>query len=191
MNPVPHTMTVPKYARIEYERRFLVDPTRGWQRNTKRYYRLFEDRYLACGRLRVRRIEDSDTGRVAFKLTKKFESDSTFAQPVVSVWLSLTGYEALASLPGHNLSKTRYYDECEGLVFSIRCVSRRIGWTDSLRDRIPNRSIHGAMLAFRNTHAGKSPRISLSQEARCDVDVRYIDVRDPRVRDVHLADISR
>jgi len=27
-------MTVPKYARIEYERRFLVDPTFDWQLNT-------------------------------------------------------------------------------------------------------------------------------------------------------------
>lgn len=112
-------MTVPKYARIEYERRFLVDPTLGWQRNVKPYSKLFEDRYLACGRLRLRRLEDSDTGRVAFKLTKKFESDSMFAQPVVSVWLSLPEYEALARLPGCGLTKRRYYEECDGLVFSI------------------------------------------------------------------------
>jgi CYTH domain-containing protein len=78
-----------------------------------------EDQYLDCGRLRVRRLEDSDTGRVAFKLTKKFESDSMFAQPIISVWLSLAEYEELASLPGRNLSKRRYYDEYDGLVFSI------------------------------------------------------------------------
>lgn len=80
-------MDVPKYARIEYERRFLVDPSFDWQRTVKPYSKLLEDRYLDCGRLRVRRLEDSDTGRVAFKLTKKFESDSVLAQPVVSVWL--------------------------------------------------------------------------------------------------------
>src|ERR1700722_19886175 len=109
-------MTIPKYARIEYERRFLVDPAFDWQRGTKSYSKHIEDRYLAGGRLRVRRLEDSDTGRVAFKLTKKFESNSVFAQPIVSVRLSIAEYEALASLPGHDLSKRRFYNECDGLV---------------------------------------------------------------------------
>jgi CYTH domain-containing protein len=112
-------MKVPKYARVEYERRFLVDPSFDWQRTAKPFSKLFEDRYLDCGRLRVRRLEDSDTGLVAFKLTKKFESDSMFAQPVASVWLSVAECEALRSLPGRDLSKRRYYDECGGLVFSI------------------------------------------------------------------------
>jgi CYTH domain-containing protein len=113
------TMDVPKYARIEYERRFLVDPNANWQRTAKPYSKRFEDRYLDCGRLRVRRLEDSDTGRVAFKLTKKYESDSMFAQPIVSIWLSPAEYEVLTSLPGRDLSKTRYYDEFLGRVFSI------------------------------------------------------------------------
>ena len=42
-----------------------------------------------------------------------------FAQPVVSVHLSLAEYEALTSLPGRYLSKRRYYGEYRGLVFSI------------------------------------------------------------------------
>ena len=64
-------MTVPKYARIEYERRFLVDPNSDWRSFVKPYTKRLADRYLACGRLRLRRLEDSDTGRVAFKMTKK------------------------------------------------------------------------------------------------------------------------
>jgi CYTH domain-containing protein len=112
-------MIVPKYTRIEYERRFLVDPTSVWQRGAKPYSTFLEDRYLDCGRLRVRRLEDSDTGGVSFKLTKKFESDSMFAHPIVSVRLSLAEYESLRSLPGGDLSKRRYYDEYRGLVFSI------------------------------------------------------------------------
>jgi CYTH domain-containing protein len=112
-------MPDPKYSRIEFERRFLVDPDAGWQRTAKPYSRLLEDRYLDCGRLRIRRLEDSDTGRVAFKLTRKFESDSMFAQPVVGIWLSITEYEALRSLPGRDLSKRRHYDEYCGVVFSI------------------------------------------------------------------------
>ena len=46
-------MTVPKYSRIEFERRFLVDPDAGWQRTAKPYSKLLEDRYLDCGRLRL------------------------------------------------------------------------------------------------------------------------------------------
>ena len=112
-------MPDPKYSRIEFERRFLVDPDAGWQRTAKPYSKLLEDRYLDCGRLRIRRLEDSDTGRVAFKLTKKFESDSMFAQPIVSTWLSVTEYEALRSLPGRDLSKRRCCDEYCGVVFAI------------------------------------------------------------------------
>ena len=109
----------PKYTRIEYERRFLVDTTLDWQSGVRPYSKLLEDRYLACGRLRLRRMEDSDTGLVVFKLTKKFDSDSLFSQPVVSVWLSAPEYDALAMLPNYALSKRRYYNECDGAVFSI------------------------------------------------------------------------
>ncbi len=109
----------PKYTRMEYERRFLVDPASDWQQNIKPYSKLFDDRYLSCGRLRLRRIQNSDSNGVAWKLTKKYEPDSPFAQPVVSVWLSEAEYEALKSLDGHNISKRRHYHERDGLVFSI------------------------------------------------------------------------
>ena len=109
----------PRYTRIEYERRFLVDPAADWQRNAKPVSKLLDDRYLTCGKLRLRRIEDSDTDRIAWKLTNKYDSDSPFAQPVVSVWLSSEEYEALSGLPGHSVSKRRYYDERDGLIFSI------------------------------------------------------------------------
>jgi CYTH domain-containing protein len=109
----------PKYARLENERRFLVDPDSGWRLHVKPYSKLFQDRYLDGGRLRLRRLQDSDTGRVAFKLTKKYASESSFSQPIVSVQLSLAEYEALAGLPGRNLTKTRHYDEYEGCLFSI------------------------------------------------------------------------
>jgi len=112
-------MSPSKYARLEHERRFLVSPDSGWQAHIKPYSKLFQDRYLACGRLRIRRIEDSDTGNVTFKLTKKFESQSSFSQPIVSIQLSGAEYETLAALPGYDLSKTRHYQEHDGRIFSI------------------------------------------------------------------------
>ncbi len=38
-------MDVPKYTRMEYERRFLVHPASVWQQNIKPYFKLFDDRY--------------------------------------------------------------------------------------------------------------------------------------------------
>ena len=112
-------MTPPSYSRIEYERRFLVDGKADWQHRVKPYSKFLIDRYLDCGRLRLRRMEDSDTGRVAFKLSKKYESDSALAQPITTIWLSSSEYKSLLNLPGHDLAKRRYYDEYQGVVFSI------------------------------------------------------------------------
>ena len=78
----------------------MVDPASVWQQNIKPYSKLFDDRYISCGRLRLRRIQNSDSNRVAWKLTKKYEPDSPFAQPVVSVSLSEAEYEALKSHGG-------------------------------------------------------------------------------------------
>jgi CYTH domain-containing protein len=118
-NPALFTVGLPKYARMEYERRFLVDSESSWQSDIKPYSKRLEDRYLSCGRQRVRKLVDSDTGRVDFKLTKKYESDSTWAQPIVSTWLSAAEYDALSGLPGYVLSKTRHYHDYEGATFAI------------------------------------------------------------------------
>ena len=112
-------MTVPKYTRIEYERRFLVDIDSDWRSDLEPYSKRLDDRYLACGRLRLRWLEDTDTGRVAYKFTKKYESDSPLAQPVVNTWLSQPEFEALSGLDGFTLSKTRHYQTWNGIVFSI------------------------------------------------------------------------
>ncbi|HTA46668.1 MAG TPA: hypothetical protein VK789_29695 [Bryobacteraceae bacterium] len=109
----------PPYARIEYERRFLVDPASGWRRTVKPYSKLFKDRYLSCGRLRLRAVIDSDYGAVKYKLTKKYESDAACQSPMVSIYLSRDEYEALAQLDGHDLIKTRHYAERGGWVFSV------------------------------------------------------------------------
>ena len=112
-------MTIPKYARIEYERRFLVDIKTDWRAALELYSKRLDDRYLACGRLRLRRLEDSDTRRVAYKFTKKYESDSLLAQPVVNTWLSESEFGALSGLDGFSVSKTRHYQTWNGVVFAV------------------------------------------------------------------------
>ena len=57
------------YTRLEFERKFLVDASRLDFGRLEKYSKLLEDRYFECGRLRLRRQTDSDTGLVKFKLT--------------------------------------------------------------------------------------------------------------------------
>jgi CYTH domain-containing protein len=108
-----------KYSRVEYERRFLVDSRIDWRACVKPWSKLLVDRYLACGRLRLRRMEDIPSGRVTFKLTKKYESESPRAQPIVTILLSRSEYDAFHALPGFNLSKQRYYDERADALFGV------------------------------------------------------------------------
>jgi CYTH domain-containing protein len=108
-----------KYTRIEYERRFLVSPQEDWRSAVEPYSKTFEDKYLRQGRLRLRILTDSDTGRRLIKLTKKSESDSPYFQTISRILLSPSEYELLDALPGDRLRKTRYYHLDRGRVFSI------------------------------------------------------------------------
>ena len=55
----------PKYAHIERERRFLVDPGKRPDLAGLSFVEI-EDRYLDGTRLRLRRMRDSATGAVVF-----------------------------------------------------------------------------------------------------------------------------
>jgi CYTH domain-containing protein len=112
-------MDRPKYARWEHERRFLVRPENARFLSERPRSRLIEDRYLSCGRLRVRRLTDSDGGAVTLKLTKKYPSTSTLSQPIVTIFLSSSEHAALLALAGADLRKRRFHDDVDGHVFSI------------------------------------------------------------------------
>ncbi len=112
-------MTLPKYARWENERRFLVRPDHAGFLADRTHFRLIEDRYLSCGRLRLRRLTDSATGVVTLKLTKKYLSDSPRSQPIVTMLLSEQEHAGLRALPGADLVKRRYDDGVDGRVFTV------------------------------------------------------------------------
>jgi CYTH domain-containing protein len=109
----------PKYSRIEHERKWLVRPGPVELLNPKPFSRRLVDRYLECGRLRLRSMEESDGLPTVYKLTKKYPADSLDAQPIVSIFLSRDEYAALLAIPGHDLVKTRRYDEVGGWLFSV------------------------------------------------------------------------
>lgn len=117
-----------KYAqRVEYERRFLVEPrpVRGpeprsdWRAQVTGPIRRIEDRYLSGGRLRLRRVTELDSGRVQLKLTKKDASDVPHRHLFATILLEQGEFDALWTLPGHPLSKLRHRVDESGARFGV------------------------------------------------------------------------
>ena len=111
------------YTRLEFERKFLVDPSALDFNSLQPYSKAIEDRYFEFGRLRLRRQTESDSGEVKFKLTKKFEPSSPHCGRIVSVWLSEPEYEALVTLPGRRLQKRRHYFCGNGFTYGVDVFS--------------------------------------------------------------------
>jgi CYTH domain-containing protein len=98
----------PKYARIEFERRWLVDVAARPSLDGA-FTTLIEDRYIDGTRMRLRRMSRPDLGEIKWKLTKKYECDDPAARPIVSSYLTAREYEVLRALPARELAKTRYH----------------------------------------------------------------------------------
>jgi len=96
-----------KYARIEWERRFLLDrfPAEAAVNRVRR----ITDRYIEGTTLRLRQQEDNE-GRVVFKLTQKLADKSVGARQglITSMYLTQDEFDLLARLPARVLTKTRH-----------------------------------------------------------------------------------
>ena len=108
----------PKYARTEFERRWLVDKAARPSLEGV-WTTLIEDRYVDGTRLRLRQMSRPDLGETKWKLTKKYECEDASARPIVTSYLTRTEYELLRSLPARELTKTRYHLEIEGHWWSL------------------------------------------------------------------------
>ena len=108
-------MEIPKYARLENERRFLARYRPDLSGDPGR---LIEDLYLEAGRLRLRAITHPDGGR-EFKFCKKYPSDDPASGPIVNIYLTAEEYGALAALPGHRLRKRRHGVAWGGRTFGV------------------------------------------------------------------------
>lgn len=124
MTPLPEIrgldteMGEPKYARVEYERRWLVDraarPSVDEAHVTK-----IEDRYIDGTRMRLRRMSRPDLNEIKWKLTKKYECEEACARPIVSTYLTEREYELFRQLPAQTLAKRRYHLPFEGCWWSL------------------------------------------------------------------------
>jgi CYTH domain-containing protein len=107
----------PKYAHIERERRWLIDPAA--QPAVTVDHILIEDRYIHGTRLRLRRMTDSASGQVAVKLTKKYDADDPLARAIVTAYLDEAEYAVLATLPATTLTKRRHDLLAGSIAYSL------------------------------------------------------------------------
>ena len=96
-----------KYARIEWERRFLLSsfPSREKVIRTRR----ISDRYIEGTRLRLRWQNDDDEKPV-FKLTQKIAGGTVRGQQglITTMYLTDDEFNVLATLPAKQLTKVRH-----------------------------------------------------------------------------------
>jgi CYTH domain-containing protein len=100
--------TLPKYAALEIERRWLVDLGMAKQATWYQSWEI-EDRYLDCGQLRLRHQRDISTGENIWKLAKKYPSSDAFSRPMTNLYLSADEFNALTHMPHHFVKKTRHH----------------------------------------------------------------------------------
>jgi CYTH domain-containing protein len=107
---------IPKYARLENERRFWVaePPDLSAAR-----VRLIDDLYLEDSQLRLRAITSFDGAAPEFKLCKKYGSDDPASGAIVNIYLSAAEHAMLSTLPGHALRKRRHAVPHNGSGFSV------------------------------------------------------------------------
>lgn len=107
-----------KYARIERERRFLLDALPAdlmpdapcWQ---------IADRYIDGTRFRLRRMSDGNA--TVFKLTQKYPGPTNdFARTIITnTYLTAQEYTIFAVLPAAELHKRRYHYDLNGVRYAI------------------------------------------------------------------------
>ena len=108
-----------KYARFEYERRFLathlppgIDESEGW---------LITDRYIENTRLRLRRQEPLGGGTTVYKLgQKEAPAPPDFSRTTITnIYLSPDEYDVFAALPARVLQKRRLRFHEDGRALSV------------------------------------------------------------------------
>ena len=111
--------TAHKYARIESERRFLLQAL-PLNLNTREGSRII-DRYWPETRMRLRLIESLDGQVLARKLTQKYVEPGQPPEEttITNQYLTAAEYKLFAQLPGNELVKRRYKYLHEGSGYSI------------------------------------------------------------------------
>src|SRR5499426_4072160 len=98
-----------KYARIERERRYLLqDLPEGLSRAD--HHLQITDNYITGTRLRLRKVRDPRTNKWVVKFTQKFAPDPTDLSRTIitNTYLNATEAEMLSSFEANEIRKNRY-----------------------------------------------------------------------------------
>jgi CYTH domain-containing protein len=107
--------SIPKYARPEYERRFLVGDIPDLSGAA---FRLIDDLYLNDTRLRLRKIV-CDDGDTQYKLCKKYPDVGGDPLAIVNVYLTSQEYDVFSALAGKGIRKWRYNIASSALCLDV------------------------------------------------------------------------
>ena len=109
-----------KYARIERERRYLLqDLPEGLTRAD--HHLQITDNYITGTRLRIRKVRDPRTNKWVVKFTQKFTPNpEDFSRTLITnTYLNAQEAETLAPFEANEIRKNRYPFEFAGRKFSI------------------------------------------------------------------------
>ena len=135
----------PKYARTEWERRWLVNPSRRPSLEGE-WMTIIEDRYIDGTRMRLRRMSRPDVGETKWKLTKKYECADPSARPIVTSYLSAAEYELLRALPARALTKRRYHLPFEGRYWSVDLFEGQLAGLETIECEAENAAALAALV---------------------------------------------
>ena len=109
-----------KYARIERERRYLLqDLPEGLTRAD--HHLQITDNYITGTRLRIRKVRDPKTNKWIVKFTQKFapNPEDLSRTIITNTYLNAIEAETLAVFEANEIRKNRYHFEFDGRQFSI------------------------------------------------------------------------
>ena len=109
-----------KYARIERERRYLLqDLPEGLTRADD--HQQITDNYLTGTRLRIRKVRDPRTNKWVVKFTQKFapNPEDLSRTMITNTYLNAIEADTLAIFEANEIRKNRYPFEFEGRKFSV------------------------------------------------------------------------
>jgi len=109
-----------KYARVERERRFLLNDLPEGLARTDPHLQI-TDSYITGTRLRIRKVRDPKTNKWTVKFTQKFAPDpSDLSRTIITnTYLTALEAETLSVFEANEVRKNRYYFDFEGRRFSI------------------------------------------------------------------------
>ena len=109
-----------KYARIERERRYLLqDLPEGLSRAD--HHLQITDNYISGTRLRLRKVRDPQTNKWVVKFTQKFapDTDDLSRTTITNTYLNPIEADTLAIFEANEIRKNRYHFEFDGRQFSV------------------------------------------------------------------------